>query len=83
MKIFGCALREVTPASAGPMELADITLVASPSELRRMPAFLPSAADLMEKHAHDYEHEHLAENQAGFDTSPQLAVSNPDVGGEG
>ena len=83
MKIFGYIDQDNPTATEGLRSLKEITVVASPSELRKISVFLASAADSMEKRGYDYEHEHLADNQIGFDTSPQLVVFNPALAGEG
>lgn len=82
MKIFGYINQDSQTAAEGLKPLTEVTVVASPSELRKISVFLASAADSMEKRGHDYEHEHLADNQVGFDTSPQLVVFNPALAGE-
>jgi len=57
-------------------ELAEITLLATPAELRRIAAFFNHAADTMERMGPTYSHEHLSDRQPGFDDSPHLVVFN-------
>ena len=60
-------------------ELAEITLVASPDELRRIAAFLDTAARDMERMGASYSHEHLADKQSGFASSPHFVVFNSEL----
>lgn len=55
-------------------ELAEVTLEASPQELRAMAAFFLSAADEMDRMGATYDHLHLADAMPRFRTSPHLTV---------
>ncbi len=78
MKIYGYkddGSAEVTE----PSELAEITLVANPDELRKIAKFIESAAEGMEKQK-GWEHEHLSDKFKEFTTSPHFVVFNPESG---
>jgi hypothetical protein len=79
MKIFGYKDDGLDLADVRSSELAEITLVASPSELRRIAQFMISCADGMEARGKDWEHEHLGDKQKGFEDSPHFVVCNPEV----
>jgi hypothetical protein len=83
MKIHGYSNRGLPIEQVRPEELAEITLVANPAELRQIAAFLSSAADSMERMGTSYSHEHLADKQPGFDSSPHFVVFNSASPGEG
>ncbi|QWP78130.1 hypothetical protein J5226_06965 [Lysobacter sp. K5869] len=74
MKISGYGNEEIQHRA-----LAEITLIASPAELRRIAAFLTDAAAEMERMGPIYDHEHLCDRQPGFDDSPQIVVVNADL----
>jgi hypothetical protein len=80
MKLYGYATGTDEPEQVVPSELAEITLVASPDELRAIATFLLAAADGMEKRGKNWEHEHLADKHKEFHNSPHFVVFNPDVG---
>lgn len=61
------------------LAMAEITLIATPDELRRIAAFLGAAADEMQRMGPTYGHEHLCDRQPGFDDSPQFVVFNADL----
>ncbi len=77
MKIFGYKDEGLAPADIRPTELAEITLVATPEELREIAQFIISAADEMETKGSDWEHEHLSDKQKGFEGSPHFVIYNP------
>jgi hypothetical protein len=58
------------------LDLAEITLVATPEELRKIASFLNTTADNMERMGEDYDHEHLSDKQKGFNDSPHFVVFN-------
>ena len=55
-------------------ELAELTLEASPQELRDIAAFFLSAADEMDRMGAAYDHLHLGDAGPRFSTSPHLTV---------
>ena len=59
-----------------PLSLSEVTLLASPSELRRIARFLVRAADAIETQGNDWEHEHLEDSELGFEDSPSFVVFN-------
>lgn len=77
MKLYGYTESSLSKESTQPERLAEVTLVATPEELKKMASFLNSAAEDMARRGRSYEHEHLADKQPGFEGSPQLIVFNP------
>jgi hypothetical protein len=65
----GLPIEEIVPA-----ELAEVTLVATPSELRRMAEFLSFCASEMERMGSAYDHVHLADRTKDFQNSPHFVV---------
>jgi len=79
MKIFGYKDEGRDQADIRPDELVEITLQASPTELRKIAAFLNACADGMETRGRNWEHEHLADRMKEFESSPHFAVFNPEA----
>lgn len=77
MKIHGCADDEFESEGIVPDELAEITLVATPEELRRIARFLEHCANGMESRGKSWEHEHLSDKDSYFVDSPHFVVFNP------
>ena len=75
MKLFGYTSKDYEEMIA-PTELAEITLAATPEELRRIANFLQSCAEGIEKRGMQWEHEHLSDKDLLFRESPQLIVFN-------
>jgi hypothetical protein len=65
MKITGYSAADVglPPEQVRFIDLAEVTVTASPAEVRRFAAFLSSAADEMDRLGSKYSHEHLADRQ--------------------
>lgn len=80
MNIHGYAAVAREMEQPGPSELAEITLVANPNELRRIAKFLLDCANGMEAHGSSWEHEHLADRDRSFSNSPHFVVFNPEYG---
>jgi hypothetical protein len=82
MKITGYSIADsvLPPDQVRFIDLAEITLTASPSEARRFAAFLLEAADRMDKMGQSYSHEHLADRQPGFESPPHVTVFNSELG---
>jgi hypothetical protein len=78
MKIHGYSDEGRSSGEIQPKAMAEISLVATPSELRRIASFLNKAADTMQRMGANYGHEHLSDRQPGFDDSPHFVV----VGGD-
>ena len=57
-----------------PTALAEITLGASPTELRAMAKFLTDCAGEMESMGAEYDHVHLADRVRAFEDSPHIVV---------
>jgi hypothetical protein len=76
VKIYGYSDQGLPIEEIVSLELAEITVNATPGELRKMAAFFSSAADNMERMGAQYSHEHLADRQSGFDKSPHLTIFN-------
>lgn len=80
MKIYGYADEEKDIEDIVPDELVEITLVASPEELRRIARFLEDCANGMEVRGKSWEHEHLSDKDKYFKDSPHFVVFNPECG---
>lgn len=79
MKIHGYADEGLEIEDIVTAELAEITLVATPEELRRIANFLENCAKGMEARGKSWEHEHLSDKDHYFDGSPHFVVFNPDA----
>jgi hypothetical protein len=77
MKLYGYKDEGLPIEEIEPEELAEITLVANPEELKKIASFLLATAQRMESMGASYCHEHLADKQPGFETSPHFVVSRP------
>jgi hypothetical protein len=75
MKIFGYSDRGLPSEDVVPDSLAEITLVASPAELRRIAEFLVEGAATMERMGSTYSHEHLSDWDCAFETSPHFVIA--------
>lgn len=80
MKIHGYKDEGLTIDQIEPYELAEITLEATPEELREIASFLRTAADDMERLGSNYDHQHLSDKKPGFEKSPHLVVFNANRG---
>ena len=78
MKLHGYAGEGVTPEAIVPAELAEVTLVATPDELRRIAQFLERCASGMESRGRSWQHEHLSDVDRQFSASPHFVVFNPE-----
>ncbi|WP_394539480.1 hypothetical protein PRJ39_02465 [Lysobacter enzymogenes] len=74
MKLTGYSVEDQDAEDIRFIQLAEISLAASPAELRRMATFFNNAADTMERMGDTYDHEHLSDRQPGFDDSPHFVV---------
>lgn len=66
MKIYGYKNTGLAPENIISDELAEITLVASAQELRKIAKFIVSAADDMERKNSNWEHRHLSDADKSF-----------------
>ncbi len=74
MKIYGYADEGLPIEDVVSRPLAEITLCASPQELRQMAGFLMLCADEMDKLGPKYGHLHLSDRCAEFEQSPHFVV---------
>ncbi|WP_157604139.1 hypothetical protein [Rhizobacter sp. Root1221] len=75
MKIYGYRKEEPDDAPVSSKGLAEITLCATPHELRRMAEFFAVCADEMERMGDVYDHVHLGDRMKEFDgSSPHLVI---------
>ena len=79
MKIYGYSDQGLPIEEIEPLELAEITLNATPNELRYIAKFLNSAADNMERMDSVCSHEHLADKLPEFKNSPHFVVFNSTI----
>jgi hypothetical protein len=77
MKLYGYTQKARKADSNSPEKMAEVTLVASPAQLRKIAAFIENAAREMEEMGDTFSHVHLESQQKGFATSPQFVVFNP------
>ncbi len=73
MRIYGYEEGQ-TPDTVPSPPLAEVTLNATPSELRAMAKFLSDCADEMDRLGDRYDHVHLADRFKQFETSPHFVV---------
>jgi hypothetical protein len=76
MKLFGYTDEGLPPERVAPAALAEITLCATPDELRKMAAFLSSCAAEMERMGPVYDHVHLSDRLKEFESSPHFVVAS-------
>jgi hypothetical protein len=74
VKIHGYADRGLPIERVVSDELAEITLVASPMELRRIAEFLTRGAATMEQMGAAYGHQHLSDWDRSFESSPHFVI---------
>ena len=74
MKLFGYADSDLPPEEITPSTLAEVTLCASPKELRAMAKFLTHCAAEMERMGEGYDHIHLSDQIRQFRESPHFVV---------
>ncbi len=75
MKIYGYKDEGLDFDQIVPAELAEITLVANPEELKIIANFLSSAADEMIRMGESYDHEHLSDKNKIFVNLPHFVVA--------
>ena len=75
-KLYGYTEAGLEADSPSPLQLSEVTLSATPASLRAIAGFLMSAAEGIEKHGTDWEHEHLCDQAKGFNDAPSLVVYN-------
>ncbi len=75
MKLYGYTEKSIETQES-PEALAEVTFVVNPEELRKIANFFTKKAKEIEELGTDFEHEHLADKEDGFDNCPQLIVYN-------
>jgi hypothetical protein len=75
MHIYGYEDTGLPAGAAVPALLAEITLNATPDELRTMAEFLQGCADEMDRMGPRFDHVHLADRFKQFEASPQFVVA--------
>lgn len=76
MKFWGYTKELQQAESPQPAELPEVTISATPAELRAIAHFLAKVADEIEVHGSDFEHEHFATDD---ENNPSLVIFNPDA----
>jgi hypothetical protein len=74
MKLHGYADQGLPIEEVVPSQLAEVTLVATAGELRRMAEFLAFCASEMDRKGATYHHLHLSDHMKSFRCSPQFVV---------
>ncbi len=74
MKLFGYPNNDYHEVHS--LELCGVTVTANPGELWRIAEFFEQAAIYMEENGSDFEHEHLMDNQEGFDEDADIQIYN-------
>lgn len=75
MKLYGYADGGKPPEAITPHTLAEVTLCASPDELRALSRFLAECADEMVRMGPNYDHVHFSDRHKEFGSSPQFVVA--------
>ena len=76
MKLYGYEELGLHADRIVPLELVEVTLCATPDELRRMSEFLLACALEMERMGDSYDHVHLGDRMKEFDeVSPHFVVA--------
>jgi hypothetical protein len=75
MHIYGYEDKGQPFGTVVPALLAEITLNATPEELRAMAEFLCGCADEMDRMGESFDHVHLSDRQKQFETSPHFVVA--------
>ena len=78
MKLSGYSDIEIPIEEIVHVTLAEVTLYATPVELRSMAEFLVHCANEMERMGNSYDHLHLSDRLKEFRHSPHLVVTTPD-----
>lgn len=73
MRIYGYEDGQ-SPDTVPSPPLAEVTLNATPTELRAMAKFLSDCADEMDRMGDRYDHVHLSDRLKQFETSPHFVV---------
>jgi len=76
MRMYGYVDEGKSPAEIVPEQLAEVTLCATPKELRSISRFLEFCADEMVRMGAKYDHIHLADRIRAFEASPHFVVAS-------
>ncbi len=76
-KLYGYDQHRATQEDCAPLTLAEVTLVATPHQLREIADFLLSAAAEMQAQGDSWEHQHLSDCKPAFAESPHFIVYKP------
>lgn len=75
MKFYGYADEGKQPEADTPLSLAEVTVCATPEELRSLSRFLTDCADEMLRMGASYGHVHLSDRHKEFRSPPQFVVA--------
>jgi len=75
MKLYGYAEEGKSPEAINPLALAEVTLCASPEELKALSGFLADCANEMVRMGSSYDHVHFSDRHKEFRSSPQFVVA--------
>jgi hypothetical protein len=75
MKLFGYPSEGFEEVHS--LVLTSVTVAANPHELRKIAKFFEQMAIDMEHDSSGFEHEHLMDNQEGFDGDSDIQIYNP------
>lgn len=74
MKLYGYEEKDLLSEDIVPKLLSEVTLCATPQELRKIAGFLESCAAEMEHMGSTYDHVHLSDRLKEFRQSPHFVV---------
>lgn len=77
MKLYGYSVDSRDTEDVVPSDLAEVTVTATPGELRRMADFFLFCAAEMDRMGLSYDHIHLSDRMKEFESSPHLVVMRP------
>lgn len=75
MKLYGYADEDKQPEAIAPLLLAEVTVCATPEELRSLSRFLTECADEVLRMGAAYDHVHLSDRHKEFRSSPHFVVA--------
>lgn len=75
MHIYGYEDKAQPSGTIVPAPLAEVTLIATPAELRAMADFLRDCADEMDRMGDLFDHVHLSDRMKRFSSSPHFVVA--------
>lgn len=75
MKLYGYADEGRQPEAITPLSLTEVTLCATPEELRALSRFLADCADEMNLMRASFDHVHLSDRNKAFRPSPHFIVA--------